>query len=117
MIAGMKGLGLVEQTIDELLAGANGKRRDVIDGFFGIEFRALAAGPVENVDDLALDVEQAQLEYGEQPARSAADDDGIRENDFGTHCPRPCVQNCFSGTRTVSPSSASVTLIWHDSRL
>ena len=78
MIAGMKRLGLLAQTIDQLLAGADRQRRNVIDGFFRIKLGALAAGPVENVDDMTLDVEQAQLEYREQPAGTAADDDGVR---------------------------------------
>ena len=30
---------------------------------------------------------------------------------------RNAYQNCFGGTRTTRPSRASVTLIWHDSRL
>ena len=32
----------------------------------------------------------------------------------GTATRRGAFQNCFGGTRTTSPSSASVTLIWHD---
>jgi hypothetical protein len=43
----------------------------------------LAAGLVEDVDEVGLDVEQAELEHGEEPARAGADDEYVGFDGFG----------------------------------
>jgi hypothetical protein len=42
----------------------------------------LAAGPIENVDDMGLDIDKAELEHGEQPDRACAYDHGIGLDHF-----------------------------------
>ena len=56
--------------------------RNVVDRLFRIEFGALAARPVENVDQVAFHVEQAELEHGEQADRPCPDDQHIRLGDI-----------------------------------
>ena len=58
-------------------AEIDGQRRNVVDRLFRIELGALAAGPVENVDQVAFHVEQAELEHGEQADRPCADDQHV----------------------------------------
>ena len=59
-------------------AGDHREAGNVVDRLFRIELGALAARPVENVDQMALQVEQAELEHGEQADRPRADDDDVR---------------------------------------
>ena len=68
---------LLQQIVSEALAGDDRHPRNVVDGLFGIELGALPADLVENVDDMAFDVEKAELEHREQAARSSTDDDHI----------------------------------------
>ena len=55
----------------------NGNAGNVVDRLFRIELGALAADLVEDVDQMHLHVEQAELEHGEQPARARADDQHV----------------------------------------
>ena len=50
-----------------------GKPRNVVDGLFRIKLGALAARPVEDVDQMAFEIEQAQLEHREQADGPRAD--------------------------------------------
>ena len=73
----MKRLDLLQQIVGQLLAGDDRKARNVVDRLFGIELRALAAGARQNVDQMRLDVEQAELEHREKTGRAGADNDDI----------------------------------------
>ena len=109
-------LDLFEQPRGKFGTRHDGQCRNVVDRLFRVELGTLAARPVEDVDDVAADVEQTQLEHGEEAAGTGADDDGIR-GDHIRHGAQPSVlQNCFSGTLTRRPSSASDTLIWQERR-
>ena len=138
-------LDLRHQRVAEALAGDVGNARNVVDRLLRIELGALAADLVEDVDDMRLHVEQAELEHREQPARSRADDQHVGLDRFG-HVDRsgqacsgwtsrralrhassartiPLFATryspgyaCRSGVRTTRPSSSAVTLIWQDSR-
>src|ERR1700677_4456120 len=66
-------LHLFQKTVGEFLAGDNGKARNVVDGFFRIKLGALAARPIEDIHQMAFEVEQAQLEHREQADRAGAD--------------------------------------------
>ena len=68
-------LDLLHQAVGQLLPRDDRQRRNIIDGLFGIKLGALSAGPVENVDDMRLDIEKPQFEHREQTARPGADDD------------------------------------------
>ena len=57
---------------------------------------------------MGLDVDEAELEHGEEAHGPCAHDDGIGLDHVFGH---GSAQNCFSGMRTMSPSRASVTLI------
>ena len=114
------GLICCQQPVGQLLARHDRQARNVVDRLLRIELGALAADLVEDVDDVRLDVDETELEHGEQPDRPCADDQGIG---FDRRVPRSLqawvtlalvarCQNCFSGTRTTRPSSACVTLIW-----
>ena len=54
-----------------------GKARDVVDRLLGIERRALAAGIVEHVDDVATQPHHAAFEHGEQADGPRAYDDDV----------------------------------------
>ena len=69
MELGAERLDLLHELVGQLLAGDDGQPGNVVDRLLGIELGALAAGPVENVDDVAFDVDEAELEHGEKPAR------------------------------------------------
>ena len=71
------GLICSSRRVGQLLAGHDRQARDVVDRLLRIELGALPAGLVQDVDDVRLDVDQAQLEHGEQPDRAAADDQRI----------------------------------------
>ena len=67
---------------------------DVEDGLLGIDLGALAARLRQGVNQVALELEQARFEYGEQTARSRSDDEDVRldhdrlrgEGSFHTGC-------------------------------
>ena len=71
-------LALGHQLVDDLLAGDAGIAGNVVDRLLGVELRALAARLGQDVDEVATDVEQAELEHGEEPDRPGADDHHIR---------------------------------------
>jgi hypothetical protein len=74
---GAEGFDLLEQVVGEFLAGAHGHGRDVVDRLVGVQLDALAAGVAQRVDDVGLDLEQAEFEHLEQADRAGADDDGV----------------------------------------
>ena len=84
----IEGLDLLHQPVDQLLAGDDGQARNVVDRLFGIKFGALAAGPVQDVDQVAFEVEQAQLKHGEQADGARADNGDIRLDGLGSHVRR-----------------------------
>ena len=55
----MKRLCLVQQTVRKLGTGDNRQGRNIIDRLFRIKLGALPPGAVKNINDMALDVEQA----------------------------------------------------------
>ena len=57
---------LLHQIVVEALPGDHRKARNVVDRLFRIELGALPARPVENVDDMAFEIEQPELEHGEE---------------------------------------------------
>ena len=61
-----------------------GHRRNVVDRLLRIELGALAADLVEDVDEVRLHVEQAELEHREQADRARADDEHVGLDRF-TH--------------------------------
>src|SRR5690606_9468746 len=75
---------LGHQVVGELLAGDDGEARNIVDRLFRIQLGALPAGTVENVDEMAFDIEQAEFEGCEQPAGARADHDDIGSN-FSAH--------------------------------
>jgi hypothetical protein len=73
-----EGLDLLDQIVDEALAGDDRKARNVVDRLLGIEFGALPADLGQDVDEMGPDVEQSKLEHRKQPARARANDHDIR---------------------------------------
>ncbi len=82
MEARMKGMDLLHQLLDQLLAGDLGIAGNVVDRLLGIELGALAARPVENVDQGAAQIEQTEFEDGEQADRPGAHDDHVGLDHF-----------------------------------
>ena len=74
MIDRPEGRRLRLQAYDQLGCLDSGKARNVVDRLLGIERRALAAGVVERVDDMAVEPNHAALEHGEQADRSRPND-------------------------------------------
>jgi len=70
-------LDLFQQPVHQLLAGNDGQAGNVIDRLFGIKLGALAAWTVQNIDEVAFEIQQAQLKYGEQADRACADNGDI----------------------------------------
>jgi hypothetical protein len=89
MEAGLERLDLLHEPVDQPLAGHIGQRRNVIDRFLRIEFGALSPGAIENIDNLAFDIEESELEHCKKTAGARSDDHGVSCDDFGTHsnCP------------------------------
>ena len=77
MELGAERLDLLHEPVGQLLAGHHDDAGDVVDRLLGIELGALAARPVEDVHHMRLDVEQAELEHGEEADRPCPDDQGI----------------------------------------
>src|SRR5260221_14541919 len=73
-----EGFDLLHQPLGQLLPRNDGKSRNVIDRLLGIELGALAARAVEDIDDVCLDIEKAELKNGKETARPCSDNDGIR---------------------------------------
>src|SRR6185503_4443669 len=73
-------LDLLHQGVGEAVAGDVGNAGNVVDRLLGIELGALAADLVEDVDKVRLDVEQAELEHGEEPHRPRADNENVGFN-------------------------------------
>ncbi len=74
---GVERLDLLDQVVDEPLRGHFGEAGNVVNRLFRVEFGALAAGLGQNVDQMAFDVEQPQLEHREQARGARADDDDV----------------------------------------
>ena len=70
-------LDLLQQPVDQLLAGDDGQAGNVVDRLFRIKLGALPARPVQDVDQMAFEVQQPQLEHGEQADGARADDGDI----------------------------------------
>ena len=79
---------LRQQCVAETLPGDVRQARNVVDRLLRIEFRALPADLVEDVDHVRLHVEQTKLEHREQPARSGADDQHVGFDRFAHMFPR-----------------------------
>ena len=76
----VEGLDLRHQLVHQLLAGDDRDAGNVVDRFFGIKLGALAAGAVEDIHQMAFQIEQPQLEHGEQANGARADDGDIGFN-------------------------------------
>ena len=63
-------------------AGDVGDAGNVVDRLFRIKLGALAADLVEDVDQVRLHVEQAELEHREQADRARADDERVGRDHF-----------------------------------
>ncbi len=81
----MEGLRLVQQALRELGARDNRQGRNLIDLLFRIKLGSLPAGTVENIDDMALDIQQAKFKNRKQTARARANDHRIGGNYFRRH--------------------------------
>ncbi len=80
---GAEGFDLLEQVVGQLLPGTYRHGGNVVNRFVGVEFDTLPARVSQGVDDVGLDLQQAELEHLEQADRARADDDGVRFNDVG----------------------------------
>ena len=85
-------LDLFEQPVGQLLAGADRNAGNVIDRLLGIKLGALSAGPVENVDEMGLQLGQAKLEHGEQAHWTRANNDHVGGRLVRLHRFRPLIR-------------------------
>ena len=74
---GLNGLICCIKRVGQAVAGDVGDAGNVVDRLFRIELGALAADLVEDVDQMRLDVEQAELEHREQADRPRANDHNV----------------------------------------
>ena len=82
MKSGVERLDLLHQGVREALPRHHRNSGNVVDRLLRIKLRALAAELVENIDEVNLHIEQAQLKYREQPARAGADNQDVRFDRF-----------------------------------
>src|SRR3990170_4505923 len=82
---GLEGPDLLQEPVGQLLAGADGQTRNVVDRLLGVKLGALAARPVENIDDMGLEPRQPKLEGGKQAHRSRANNDDFGGSLVGLH--------------------------------
>jgi hypothetical protein len=75
-------LDLLQQCVGDALAGDHGNAGNVVDRLFRIEFGALPADLVENVDQMRLHVQKTQFEHGKQPAGTRANNQHIGFDHF-----------------------------------
>ena len=78
MVLRVKRLDLFKEFVGQFLPRDDGKTRNVVDRLFRIELGALPARPIENVDQVRFQIEQAEFKDGEQPDRAGSYDDDIR---------------------------------------
>src|SRR5262249_17467238 len=100
----VKRLVLLPQPVGPFLTGDDRDARDVVDRLLRIELGALAAGPVQNVDQMALQVEKPQFENGEQPDGACAYDYHIRVETAGSSvirgiCVHSTLYSCYKDER------------------
>src|SRR5207248_10873067 len=74
-------LDLRHECITQTLPGDVREGGNVVDRLLRIELGALAADLVEDVDDVRLHIEQAQLKHCEQAAGAGADDEYVSADD------------------------------------
>jgi hypothetical protein len=74
---GLERPDLIEQTVGQLLAGANGEAWNVVDGLLGVELGALAARPVENIDHMRFQLGEAKLKNGKEADRPRTNNNDI----------------------------------------
>src|SRR3990170_1832361 len=82
---GLEGPDLLQEPVGQLLAGADGQTRNVVDRLLGVELGALAARPVENIDDMGFQPREPELKYREQAHRAGANDDRFGGSLVGLH--------------------------------
>jgi len=82
MEGGAEGLDLLHQVIHKPLPRDHGEAGNVVDRLFGIELGALAAGLGQDVDEMGLDVQQAQFEHGEETGGASAHDHDVCLDDL-----------------------------------
>jgi hypothetical protein len=71
MPGGGKGRDLRAQALCQVVPGAGGDGRDVVDGFVAIQLGALTAGLGQGVDDMGRETLQAQLKTWNSPTGPA----------------------------------------------
>ncbi len=76
---------LLHQIVGQPLPRNLGESRNVVDRLFGIELGALSARPIENVDDVAFEVDQTQFEHGEQTHGARANNHDIGDDFISAH--------------------------------
>ena len=76
-IPGLERTDLLQQPVDQVAGQNLGVGRDVVDGLFRVDLRALPAGFGQGVDQVAAQLEQPSLENGKQAGGPGADDDQI----------------------------------------
>jgi hypothetical protein len=77
-------LDLLHQFVRQTLPADLGPGRNVIDRLFRVELGALAAGTVENIDQMAFEIVKAEFEYGKEADRPGTNDHNVRFGYF-TH--------------------------------
>ena len=78
-------LDLLHQAVDQFLARHDGQAGNVIDRLFRIKLGALAARTVQDIDEMAFEIQQSQLEHGEQADGARANNDDIGFDGSSAH--------------------------------
>ena len=68
---------MINGGVAEVVAGDDGQAGNVVYRLFRRKFGALPARAIQDVDQIALEIEQPQLENGEQADGACADDHNV----------------------------------------
>ena len=83
MKGGAEGFALFQKPVGQFLPGHHRQARNVIDRLFRIKLGALAARPVQNVDQMGFQVQKPKLEHGKQADGPGTDDGDVCLNRSG----------------------------------
>ena len=91
--AGSNGLICSQQPVGQLLAGADRDAGNVVDRLLRIKLGALAARPVENVDQMGFQLGEAELKHGEQAHWARANNNDIGRRPRSPASLSPCLED------------------------
>ena len=76
--AGLERLGLFHQAVHQFTRQNRRVSRDVVDGLFGVNLRALTTGLRQGINQVATQFEQSGFKHRKETTRAGSNDEDIR---------------------------------------